>query len=249
MLPVIVCDPNEAVRARWMELLGQLVREEYPSVRTEMMAGTEHDLDRAVEMESGIMLVILGVTDTAQDGVEGCIRRFHSVMSRNRDSYAVLCIHDGVYLDTILSRCMRPAGILMLPLREEFVRASLRRVLNDYMALYQGGNEREYMVVSSGGTVQRIAYRDVLYLEAQNKLLRICLAHHAVTVRASLNMLEPTLPEAFIRCHRAYIVNMEYVDRFNAPEMTLYLKNQEQLPVSRSYKGAFRDSFRELSRV
>lgn len=248
MLPVVICEPNEAVRARWVEMLSALLRE-YPSLRTEMLAGMEHDLDRMLELESGIMLVILAVTDTAKDGVEGCIRRFRSVMDRNRDSYAVLCVHDGACLDLVLSRCMRPAGILMLPLREELVRASLRSVLNDYVSLYQSGNEGEYMVIASGGMVYRIAYRDILYMEAQNKLLCVCLAHHTVTVRASLNMLEQTLPEGFIRCHRSYIVNRAYVESFSSAEMTVCLTSKERLPVSRSYKGVFRDGLREVSRV
>lgn len=248
MLPVVICDPNDSVRARWAETLGALVRE-YPSLRTEILSGGEHDLDSMLASESGIMLVILGVTGTAQDGVEGCIHRFRSVMERNRDSYAILCLHDAACLDMVLSRCMRPAGILMLPLQEELARASLRRVLNDYVSLYQSGNEGDYMVVTSGKSVQRIAYRDILYLEAQNKLLRICLAHHVVTVRASLNELERTLPEGFVRCHRSYIVNRAYVESIRLPEMELCLTSHERLPVSRSYKSAFRDSFREMSRV
>lgn len=249
MLPVVICEPNEAVRARWTELLGELVRVEYPSLRIELLSGTLTELDRTLELESGIMLVILGVTDTAPEGVDGCIRRFLSVMERNRDSYAVLCVHDEDRLDMVLSRCMRPAGILMLPLREELVRASLRRVLNDYVSLYQSGNEGEYMVVNAGGTVRRLAYRDILYLEAQNKLLRICMARQAVMVRASLNVLAETLPEQFIRCHRSYIVNRNYVERFSSPEMCLYLRDQECLPVSRSYKDALLDGIREVSRA
>ena len=229
-------------------MLGVLVRE-YPSLRTEILSGEERDLESMLASESGIMLVILGVTDTAQNGVEGCIRRFRNVMERNRDSYAILCLHDAKCLDTVLSRCMRPAGILMLQLREELVRASLRRVLNDYVSLYQSGSEEDYMVVTSGKSVQRIAYRDILYFEAQNKLLRICLAHHVVTVRSSLNELEQTLPEGFVRCHRSYIVNRAYVESISLSEMELCLTSQERLPVSRSYKSAFRDSFREMSRV
>lgn len=248
MLPVVICEPNEAVRTRWVEMLSALVQE-FPSLRTEFLAGVERDLEQMLKTETGIMLVILAVADTAQGGVEGCIQRFRNVMARNRDSYAVLCVHDGEYLDTVLSRCMRPAGIVMLPLREELVRASLRRVLDDYISLYQSGGEGDYMVVTSGGMVQRIAYRDILYLEACNKLLSICLPHHVVTVRASLNMLEQSLPPEFVRCHRSYIVNRTYVESFSSAEMMLRLTTEERLPVSRSYKSAFQDSFREMSRV
>lgn len=249
MLPVVICEPNEAVRARLLRLLGELIRTDYPSLRVELLAGTLPELDRMTELESGIMLVILGITDAVPEGVDGCIRRFRSVMARNRDSYGVLCVHDSAFLDAVLSRCMRPAGILMLPLQEELVRASLRRVLNDYVSLYQSGSEEEYMVVSSGGTVHRLAYRDILYLEAQNKLLCICLRHHTVTVRASLNELAATLPETFVRCHRSYIVNRAYVESFSSPKMTLYLTTKERLPVSRSYKDAFQERIREVSRA
>ncbi len=248
MLPVVICEPDERVRARWAELLGELVRREYPSLRIELLTGSLPELDRMVETETGIMLVILGVTDAGPEGAEGCIRRFAGVMGRNRDNYALLCVHDGNLLDAVLSRCMRPAGVLMLPLRDELARVSLRRILNDYEALYEQGNEGAYMVVSTGGTVQRIAYKDILYLEAQNKLLRVCTAHHAITIRASLNTLAEELPESFIRCHRSYIVNRDYVESFISPEMTVCLTTNERLPVSRSYKDALRERLKEVSR-
>lgn len=240
MLPVVICEPDQNIRERWMEILGGLVREEYPSLRTEILTGTERELEQMLREESGIMLAILCVTAAARDGVEGCIRCFQAVMARNRDSYAVLCLHDGRALETVLSRCMRPAGILMLPLREELAKASLRRVLNDYISLNLDGNEADHIVVNAGRTVQRIAYRDILYLEAQNKLLNICLSHQVVTVRASLNQLEQALPDGFVRCHRSFIVNWSYVESFSASEMTLTLTTRERLPVSRSCRDAVR---------
>lgn len=244
MLPVVICEPDGAARAHWMELLGELVRKEYPALRLEMLPGNEHELSRVLETEDGIILTLLAVTDEAEGGVERCIQMFGQVMERNRDNYAVLCIYDGSQLNTVLSRCMRPAGILLAPFPDELTRASLRRILNDYMSLHSHEDETEYMMVNSGKTVRRIAYRDILYLEAQDKLLNICLGRHVITVRGSLNALAETLPEEFIRCHRSYIVNRSYIERLNLPEMALHLTTQERLPISRSYKEALRESLK-----
>lgn len=241
MLPVVICEPDAAQRARWMDLLDELARREYPALRMELTPGTDRELRRALETYSGVMLVLLSVAEAVRGGVEGCIELFSSVMERNRESYVLLCLNDAGHLDEVLSRCMRPAGVLLYPPREELMRASLRRVLDDYASLHESESDGRYMVVTSGGTVSRVAYRDILYLEAQNKLLNICLRHQVLTVRGSLNELEQTLPEDFLRCHRSYIVNRSYIERFHASEMMLELSTQERLPVSRSCKSALRE--------
>ncbi len=249
MLPVVICEPDEFVRSHWTEILGELTRREYPSLRIELLTGTDAELEQTLKRESGIMLVVLGISERVKNGVEGCIDLFRRVMARNRDSYALLCLHESSSLDTVLSSCMRPAGILMLPLRDELARASLRRILRDYESLYGQTSEDSYMVANSGGTVRRIPYKDIIYLEAQNKLLRVCTAHQAITVRASLNNLAETLPEDFMRCHRSYIVNKTCLESFNAPEMTACLTSGEQIPVSRSYKEIVAQAIREVAHL
>ena len=108
MLPVVVCEEDRALRARWLSALAALARQRYPLLRYEALPGGTRELTRALEAESGIMLVILAVTEAVDEGV----RLFASVMERNRDNYVLLCLHDAARLNAVLSRCMRPAGIL-----------------------------------------------------------------------------------------------------------------------------------------
>ncbi|MBS5586882.1 MAG: LytTR family transcriptional regulator DNA-binding domain-containing protein, partial [Clostridiales bacterium] len=145
--------------------------------------------------------------------------------------------------------CMRPAGILLAPFREEAMRMSLDRALRDYTALYEQEGQNGYMTLTSGKTLRRIAYRDIQYLEAQDKLLNICTKRYAVSVRGSLNAVEKELPQEFIRCHRSYIVNRLHIERLNLPEMAVYLANGERIPVSRSYKEALLEQLRAEDQV
>ena len=245
MLPVVICEENRSLRERWLDVLGKLVQERYPLLRFEALSGGARELRRALETEDGIMLVILAVEGAIETG----IGLFSSVMERNRDNYVLLGLHNAERLDAVLSRCMRPAGILLAPFREEAMRMSLDRALRDYTALYEQEGQNGYMTLTSGKTLRRIAYRDIQYLEAQDKLLNICTKRYAVSVRGSLNAVEKELPQEFIRCHRSYIVNRLHIERLNLPEMAVYLANGERIPVSRSYKEALLEQLRAEDQV
>ena len=244
MLPVVICETDDTARAHWMDVLDDLARKEYSSLRLELLPGAERELSRTLETQRGIILVILSISSAAKGGIDGCIQRFLDVMDHNRDNYVVLCVENSTHLDAVLSRCMRPGGILVAPLREELMYASLKRILNDYAALHLNEDESKYMVVTSGKMLQRIAYQNILYLEAQNKLLNICMGRQVITVRSSMNELEKTLPDTFVRCHRSYIVNRMYVESYSLSDMMLELTTKERVPISRSYKDALRESLR-----
>lgn len=240
-LPVIVCEPDGFSRAHWLDVLSDLVRREYPHLTMEAVPGGEYALKRMLDSESGILLVILSVPASEQTDVDESIRLFLSVMERNRDSYVLLCIHNIGDLSAVLSRCMRPAGVMVVPFQDELMQIALRRILSDYVSLCAQDDSGDYMVVHSGKARQRIAYRDILYLEAQDKLLNVNLERSAIAIRSSLNALEKTLPEDFIRCHRSYIVNRLYIDKVSMADMTIQLTTQETLPISRSYKEPLRE--------
>lgn len=239
MMPVVICEPGVSARAMWLALLEEISREARFGLRLEVLPGARRELCRMLEAENGVMLVILAVGGDAAE-IDDYIELYMRVMERNRDNYVLLCVHDPAWLDAVLSRCMRPAGVMVVPFREELMRASLRRIFNDYASLHAEGGDAEHLLVQAGKTVQRIAYRDILYLEAQDKLLHICTRRQVVSVRASLNALEQALPQGFVRCHRSYIVNRAHVEQFDLSEMTLRLSTNERLPVSRSCKDALR---------
>lgn len=224
-----------------MTVLDQVRSSEFPGLRMELTPGTEQTLKRMLAANDGIMLVILRISELVPQGVERGLSLFESTMAINRNNYVIVCIDGDVSLDAVLTRCVRPAGVLVSPFQDEYMAASLRRVLKDYTTLYDSENDSAYMTVQSGKVLQRIAYRDVLYLEASDKLLNICLKRRVIRVRASLNELAKTLPADFIRCHRSYVVNRSCIDQVNFSEMLITLTTQESVPFSRSYRDALRE--------
>ena len=60
----------------------------------------------------------------------------------------------------------------------------------------------------------------------------------------TIDRLEQSLPPLFVRCHRSYLVNSGWIAGVKLSSGCLRLKNDIELPVSRSYKNRFKEKKR-----
>ena len=84
----------------------------------------------------------------------------------------------------------------------------------------------------------KIYITDLLYIKSDDHYLNIFLSdgkNHFV--RGKLNIITKELPPNFIRCHRSYIVNANFIKQVNSD--TIILIDKTQIPLSRSYKDKF----------
>lgn len=87
------------------------------------------------------------------------------------------------------------------------------------------------------GKVVRLAVGDILYFESDNKHVTAVTEGGNYKFRASLQDLamEPMLGR-FLRIHRSYLVNPEWVYMTDMAGKTVSMKNFKDLPMSRKYK-------------
>jgi two-component system response regulator LytT len=85
--------------------------------------------------------------------------------------------------------------------------------------------------LSEGRVQYRILYKDICYIEAQGRYMIIHTMDAVIRYRINMCDLASILCEEpnFLRCHRGYLVNMNYID-FAEPEYLL-MKNQERVPI------------------
>lgn len=89
-----------------------------------------------------------------------------------------------------------------------------------------------------------IPFNDVIYLEFKDRKTHIVSEEITGTHNNPLREFEYSLPrESFIRCHRAFIVNVNHI-RDILPDthstFILEMNNGDQVPVSQSYSSYFR---------
>ena len=72
------------------------------------------------------------------------------------------------------------------------------------------GDEKTYLL-TNGGSMRRIFLRDILYCELYDHRLFIHTMTEKYETNGTLDSLEKKMDGRFFRCHRSYLVNMDYV--------------------------------------
>lgn len=85
-----------------------------------------------------------------------------------------------------------------------------------------------------------IPYSQIYYIEAMDKKVFICTGADEYGFYETLDELEAKLPDNFKRSHRSFIVNMDKIVKVALSQNTLFLKDDFEVPLSRSYKPDFK---------
>ena len=89
--------------------------------------------------------------------------------------------------------------------------------------------------------VSIVRYADIIYIESVGEYIRLHLANAApITTLFRLKNMESTLPsDIFMRVHRSYIVNLNYIKSYGRGR--IYLSNDEYVPLGLNYRDSFRE--------
>lgn len=79
-----------------------------------------------------------------------------------------------------------------------------------------------------------IPIKKIAYVECLDKMLYFYGDFDTVSVRCTLKELESILPECFIRCHKSYVINMDWIKCYDTSTITL--NNDVNVPIARARK-------------
>ena len=82
-----------------------------------------------------------------------------------------------------------------------------------------------------GDRLYKIPFGEIEYLESQGRETVVSTINEQISVHMKFSDMEQLLPEdTFIRCHRSYIVNMNYVKHL--ARYRFLMKRGMEIPVS-----------------
>lgn len=94
-----------------------------------------------------------------------------------------------------------------------------------------------------------LQYDEIVFIEAQNGITFIKTIQDKYMIRKALSHFEKILTaEQFIRCHRSFIININFIERIYPDfhsTFCLVMKDQQrsQIPISQRYASQFRRLF------
>lgn len=119
---------------------------------------------------------------------------------------------------------------LVKPIRPDQMRVILHKIL-DRQARPQD------LVIRERGQVYKLSTADILYCEAADHLIYIYQTQKMNECRCKLDALEKQLAGKLLRCHRSYLINLQYVTHY--AEGYAFLASGEKIPVAARRKQQF----------
>lgn len=90
----------------------------------------------------------------------------------------------------------------------------------------------------------KINFKDVLYIEAREKISILCFSNGEYMVcKSPLYKVQCMLPTEFERIHRAFIVNVDWVEYVDVAKRQVNLKNNVSLGLGLGYKDCISKYF------
>lgn len=131
------------------------------------------------------------------------------------------------------------SSLLLHPISESNANA----VLTDFFKHFfkRGGQKTDgsFEVNSREGKTY-ISYSKILYFEAREKKIFVVTDSREIGFYSTIDEIEKSLDGRFQRCHRSFIVNKERIDRLSISQGIIQLDEGAMVPLSRSYKAAFK---------
>lgn len=117
---------------------------------------------------------------------------------------------------------------LIKPVNPKELRQCLERILQEK----KQSPKVQCLVIRNRGLSKFINLSDILYIEGDGPYATIYCTDEPVKVSKTLKSILPELGDGFIRVHKSYIVNRDFVKGFKHDKV--FLVNNKCLPVSRT---------------
>lgn len=104
------------------------------------------------------------------------------------------------------------------------------QILNQKLSNYQN----QYVLFKKGSSKHKVFLNDIFFLESMKNNIKVTTRNKELVFYGSISNLEQILrDQPFIRIHRSFIVNINYVESFTSSIVTI---NGSELPIGRKYK-------------
>ena len=115
------------------------------------------------------------------------------------------------------------------PLKKDKIIKDMKKIVSRYNA------GQQVLKYTEDGVTKGVFLRDIVYIRAKNKKTAVYTNKGtSFFVRESVQEIAKKLEKYhFYQCHRAYVINMKYVDRYL--NYNFYMKDGTEINVSRKY--------------
>lgn len=218
-----ICDDQKEIR----EILTDKVKKYYPAEDIAVYSSGEELLaDRKLPD-----ILFLDVQMPEKDGMETA----RELRKRDRQMIIIFVTVTEDYV--FQSFDVGAFHYLIKPLEEEkfeeVLQKAVRQVRERDSEGAGAGKERQSLIVTSKGQHITVPVQEIVYAEVFNRKIILHTMDADIEYYGKLKELEKKAGEDFYRPHRAYLINLNFVRKYNAG--VIYLKRGQALVAKQNY--------------
>ncbi len=130
---------------------------------------------------------------------------------------------------------------LAKPIDQERFNKAIDRAIFYEQNLSKSSSEQHTIMIKSDGVLIKLNTDNIDYVEAMGDYIKVVVGADSHVVHSTMKAFMAQLPDAFLRVHKSYIVNLDKVVEMDDTHL---IGDYFNLPVSRSYKNDVRSKFR-----
>lgn len=140
---------------------------------------------------------------------------------------------------TYLNPSVKASALVLKPFGKKILREAL---IPFYKQLcIAETDDDEYFVVEKRDESVKLPYSKIIFLEAREKRIFIRSGNMEYGINETIDGLIELLPDYFFRCHRSYVVNINFINIVKFSDNKILLDYDITLPLSRSYKNDLKE--------
>ena len=124
----------------------------------------------------------------------------------------------------------------------------LKNVLEKATKKMQIDANIDFLMISANRQIQKVFLKDILYIESIGRIAKIHCNNGTLETYEQIGILEDKLSDKFFfRCHKCFLVNLNFVDAFNKTEVRL--ENGEKIMLAKRRYEDFQKSILSYMKI
>lgn len=231
---IAICDDEKNIR----ELIGAKVSKQYPEADILFFSNGEELLLSDISID----ILFLDIEMPGRNGME------IAEELRKRDNRLILIFVTAMEEYVFQAFDVGAFNYIVKPIEDGKFTDLLGRAVEKWHSRSSDVDESEvkYMMINNGGVHIRVKIEDIVYAEVFNRKVAIHKLDESIEYYGKMSDLEALVGDSFFRPHRAYLVNLKYVEKYDAT--TIYLEKGTALMAKQKFSAFVKKYMKYIQR-
>ena len=208
VMRIAVCDDDKRIR--------EILRKEISEILPDAGVDTYRNGVELINKKAGPDILFLDIEMPVINGIELAER----IRAEEKEMVIIFISGEEKYVWQAFDA--EPLQYLRKPFSKEELRKTLLRAVEKYRASGTAKEkERPSMMIHYKGIHEKVFLSDIVYAEAMGRKVILHRMKDSVEYYGRISDLEKMLGGDFFRVHRAFLVNLNYVVRYEADGITM----------------------------